>query len=135
MVDILPTHQWPYQTTPYDRATADIEFVDPAGTRATKHMLIDTGCPFEILIEETTALSMNFGIAPHRITTNFGIMDGYNMKVEVASLGYSRRILCWSNRKLGSVLSAEGFDGMIGLVVLKSFISYRGDKSGFALEF
>jgi hypothetical protein len=98
-------------------------------------MMIDTGCPFEVLIDLWTARSMSFGTAPNRISTNFGIVAGYIMQMEIPSISYSRRVLCWTNARVGRVLSAEGFDGMIGLTALRGFISYKGDTSLFTLEY
>ncbi len=93
--------------------------------------LVDTGCPFDLIVDVATRATFGFG-DPVASQTNYGTLQGGWVLVEVPGcnfkdvlVGYESDVVVQQAKQ-----ACPDFDAIIGLPLLREF-NYGGDRQEF----
>ena len=97
-------------------------------------LLVDTGNPYEIIVDAATMQSMRWHAADES-ESNFGIAEGGWLQIEIAEIGFGAFIVGYANDKIAGIVKRSdwGFDGLIGLPLLRMLV-YGGDRGFFWVQ-
>jgi hypothetical protein len=130
---MLPELKKPYQGEP-PRPWLPVQLMNRRGHSVELHAVVDTGCPFPIVIREKLLGRCRVRDAM-LATTNFGLLDSGWAEVRVPELRFAREILVYGSDHVVDVLarSSRKFTALLGLPFLRMF-EYGGDERDFWLR-
>ena len=94
-------------------------------------LLVDTGNPYEVIIDAATMQAMQWHAADQS-ESNFGIAEGGWLQIAIADIGFDTFIVGYANDRIVGIVKRPdwGFDGLIGLPLLR-MLEYGGDRGFF----
>src|SRR6476620_7598516 len=98
------------------RAWLGLRLISPRGIVEDLQFSVDTGCPFPIVVSVGRITRFLFRTSP-RLSTNFGIYQGGQVRVAVPALGFDQRILGYGSDPtiIAVQRSHPDFAGLVGL--------------------
>lgn len=97
-------------------------------------LLADTGSPSAIVLSRAELAVLNQGNAPD-VNTNFGILEGGWLRIEMPELGLSQFVIGYGSDPVASAAksSSPDFAGLAGLPLLR-LMEYGGNATEFWLR-
>ncbi|HET6882258.1 MAG TPA: hypothetical protein VFI31_18985 [Pirellulales bacterium] len=97
-------------------------------------LLADTGNPFAIIIGETTMERLRRRAASD-VDTNFGILKGFWLRLNMPELGLEQELLAYASDAVAEAAetSDRAFEGLAGLPFLR-LLEFGGDADSFWLR-
>ena len=123
------------QRNPYlgaaPRAWLRLRFLDPNGSSVELTLIVDTGCPYAVIID-AVVLSQLMRLSAHPIVSNFGPMTSGWVRLSMPAFGIDQDILCHGSPTIGTAAAADdpNFVGLVGLPILR-----LGEYGGNATDF
>lgn len=113
------------------RAWIRLQLASPSGLVRQLNMVVDTGNPCAIIVDEKTLQTMRWRESLG-VDSNFGSLAGGWLRVAVPEISFEQKLLCHGNDVVVSVVkrSDSKFDGLIGLPFLR-LMSFGGDEGYF----
>lgn len=114
------------------RSWIRIWLVAADGTTEQRDLLADTGNPCAVIVDTASMLSFNLGVT-QGMETNFGILNGGWMRIQIPELAFDVDVLGYSSDAVARAAKASHseFDGLAGLPVLRLLGEYGGNSSSF----
>ncbi len=123
------------QRNPYlgaaPRAWLRLRFLDLSDTPVELTLIVDTGCPYAVIIDAVVLNQLRRVLAPPEVS-NFGPMTSGWVRLAMPDFGIDQDILCYGSPTIESAAAADdpSFQGLVGLPVLQ-----LGEYGGNATDF
>ena len=96
-------------------------------------MLVDTGFEEEGIISEETATKFRLALAGEK-NMGFGYGIGHVFDVDISPIGPISPIKFYTHYETERRLKRLGYDGLVGVELLKRLPGYEGDSNTFYLR-
>ena len=123
----------PYKGQP-SRPWIQVRFEAANGTIRELELLADTGSPSAIILSRAEKSTLNQGAAPD-VNTNFGVLEGGWLRIEMPELGLSRLLVGYGSDAVATAVksSSPDFAGLAGLPFLR-LTEFGGNVQEFWLR-
>lgn len=113
------------------RAWITLQLQSRSGESQLLDLLVDTGSPCSIIVEETIMAKMRWHDST-RSSSNFGLLSGGWLHITIPQIGFDEKVLGYSNDSVVQVVQRTdlNFSGLIGLPLLR-MLRYGGDEGTF----
>ena len=120
----------PYKGSP-PRPWMRLTLVASDGATRDLEVLVDTGNPCALIVDSAALLRFNLGVTPG-LNTNFGVLDGGWLRVQIPALGFDASVLGYGSDAVAQAAQAShsDFEGLAGLPLLR-MLEYGGDRDWF----
>lgn len=99
----------------------------------SKRLIVDTGCPFELILDEFTLRRFMLKKVEGR-PSNFGWLTGYMVRSVIQEIDFDHQIPAFASAAVVKIARDDGFDGLVGKPFLDRF-HFNNDNGGeFCLE-
>jgi hypothetical protein len=113
------------------RAWLRLRFLDPNDVPVELTLIVDTGCPYAVIIDAVVLNQLRRVSAPPEVST-FGPMSGGWVRLAMPTFGIDQDILCYGSPTIGAAVATDdpSFQGLVGLPVLQ-LAEYGGNATDF----
>ena len=128
----MPEQRNRYKGSPL-RPWTGLSLVAANGSTREIEVLVDTGNPCALIVSAAVLQQFNQGVTP-QLRTNFGILDGGWLRVQIPGVGFDQTVLGYGSDAVAQAASAShaDFEGLAGLPLLR--LMEYGDSDWFWLR-